>query len=271
MLLKIPQSIWKLTLTNSKFYCGVIGNPIAHSLSPEIHGGFAKQFGINLQYDRILAEEEQFADIVKRFFAEGGTGLNVTVPFKVKAYELCDSVSEYAEKAGAVNTLLIKNGQLHGENTDGLGLVQALLNDHQIELKEQKILILGAGGASRGILLPLLNAGVKSILIANRNLNNALALLESHSDNRLSVCSLNEIPHEFFDLIINATSLGLDGQKEALFLSSHIRAGACYDLIYGKETPFLIWAKENHCPKIHDGYSMLINQARISFRHWFGV
>jgi len=160
-------------------HCAVIGNPIAHSRSPEIHAGFATARGIALQYDRILAADEaDFAAIVARFFADGGRGLNITVPYKQTAYRLCDRTTPYAAAAEAVNTLWVENGELHGDNTDGRGLVKAL-QEHGINLAGARILILGAGGAARGVILPLCEAKPAVLHLANRTLANAAAVIAS--------------------------------------------------------------------------------------------
>lgn len=251
--------------------CAVIGNPIEHSHSPAIHTAFARATGIDLQYDRILGEANTFADTVRQFFAEGGRGMNVTVPFKVAALELADRVETYALRAGAANTLWIDaNDRLCADNTDGCGLVNALL-DAGITLRGKRLLIIGAGGAAQGVYLPLQESGAACIDIANRTVSKAEAILEQHSSNDRAL-ALDDSVNQAYDLIINATSTGLDNSAltlpQGIITASHT---VCYDMVYGKTTPFMHWAKQQHAAHILDGRSMLIEQARLSFQRWFGI
>ena len=253
-------------------HCAVIGNPIAHSRSPEIHAGFAAARGIDLQYDRILAADEaDFAATVARFFADGGRGLNVTVPFKQTAYRRCDRTTPYAAAAEAVNTLWQENGQLCGDNTDGRGLCIAL-QEHGINLAGARILILGAGGAARGIILPLCEAKPAALHLANRTLANAETVIASQQPLTtvpLAAYSLDDLAALApYDLIINATSTGLSDTSLALSANLVHRSSRAYDMQYGKPTPFLAWAAAQHLTA-HDGYSMLVAQARLSFHQWF--
>lgn len=249
--------------------CAVIGNPIAHSRSPEIHAQFAKNTGISLQYDRILAHDEDFIDTVKRFFSTGGVGLNVTVPFKVRAFEMCEVLSSYAQAAGAVNTLSVHEGKLYGDNTDGRGLVKAL-GSHGAKLDGAEVLLLGAGGAARGAMLPLLEAGAK-LSLYNRTPEKALSLAHTYAQrpNAPKALCLDELREKRFDIIINATSAGLSDDAFDLPIIFDANTIA-YDMVYGKETPFLQYAKRFGA-KAFDGYSMLLEQARLSFEIWFGV
>ena len=254
------------------YHCAVIGNPIAHSRSPEIHAGFAAARGIDLQYDRILARDEaEFAAIVARFFADGGRGLNVTVPFKQTAYRRCDRTTPYAAAAEAVNTLWMENGQLCGDNTDGRGLCLAL-QEHGISLAGARILILGAGGAARGVILPLCEAAPAALHLANRTLANAAAVIASQQALTavpLAAYALTDLAALApYDLIINATSTGLNNQPLTLPANLVHRASRAYDMQYGKPTPFLAWAAAQRIIA-HDGYSMLVAQARLSFQQWF--
>ena len=253
-------------------HCAVIGNPIAHSRSPEIHAGFAAARGIALQYDRILAADEaDFAAIVARFFADGGRGLNVTVPYKQTAYRLCARTTPYAAAAEAVNTLWQENGELCGDNTDGRGLVKAL-QEHGINLAGARILILGAGGAARGVILPLCEAKPAALHLANRTLANAAAVIASQQPLTtvpLAAYSLADLAARApYDLIINATSTGLSDTPLALPANIAHGASRAYDMQYGKSTPFLAWAAAQQITA-HDGYSMLVAQARLSFHQWF--
>lgn len=254
------------------YRCAVIGNPIAHSRSPEIHAGFAAARGIALRYDRILAADEaDFAATVARFFADGGRGLNITVPYKQTAYRLCGRTTPYAAAAEAVNTLWMENGQLCGDNTDGRGLRLAL-QEHGTALTGARILILGAGGAARGVILPLCEAAPAALHLANRTLANAEAVIASQQALTavpLAAYALTDLAARApYDLIINATSTGLTDQPIALpanLVHSNSRA---YDMQYGKSTPFLAWAAAQQITA-HDGYSMLVAQAHLSFQQWF--
>ena len=252
--------------------CAVIGNPIAHSRSPEIHAGFAAARGIALRYDRILAADEaDLAATVARFFADGGRGLNITVPYKQTAYRLCGRTTPYAAAAEAVNTLWMENGQLCGDNTDGRGLRLAL-QEHGIALTGARILILGAGGAARGVILPLCEAAPAALHLANRTLANAEAIIASQQPLTtvpLAAYALTDLTTRApYDLIINATSTGLSDSALALPANlAHCNSRA-YDMQYGKSTPFLAWAAAQQITA-HDGYSMLVAQARLSFQQWF--
>ena len=253
-------------------HCAVIGNPIAHSRSPEIHAGFAAARGIDLRYERILAADEaDFAAIVARFFADGGRGLNVTVPYKQTAYRLCERTTPYAAAAEAVNTLWMENGKLCGDNTDGRGLCLAL-QEHGIALAGARILILGAGGAARGVILPLCEAKPAALHLANRTLANAAAVIASQQPLTtvpLAAYSLADLAALApYDLIINATSTGLSDTPLVLPANLAHHASRAYDMQYGKSTPFLAWAAAQQITA-HDGYSMLVAQARLSFHQWF--
>lgn len=245
-----------------EYRCGVVGNPIAHSRSPEIHAHFAEECGISLMYQRILAEPDDFEATVKRFFADGGRGLNITSPFKESAFRLCHSLGDDAQKSCSVNTLFMRNGVLHGENTDGAGLVEAL-RQQGFDFKHQTIMILGAGGATRGVLPALMRSEVAHIIIVNRNFNKAKQLEQQ----RVSACSWDNIAHHSCDLIINATSAALHG--EALPLPD-LSASWAYDMTYGQNSAFQDWARQRGMA-FADGWSMLCEQARLSFAHWFGI
>ena len=253
-------------------HCAVIGNPIAHSRSPQIHAGFAAARGIDLQYDRILAEAGNFAAIVAQFFADGGRGLNITLPYKETAYRLCEQTSADARLAEAVNTLWQENGKLCGDNTDGRGLRHALEHEHAYPLAGKHILILGAGGAARGVIAPLCAARPASLHIANRTPAKAEAVITSQQSLTavpLAAYSLNDLARlDAYDLIINATSTGLSNEPLALPANIAHRASRAYDMQYGKTTPFLAWAAAQRITA-HDGHSMLVAQARLSFQQWF--
>lgn len=248
----------------------VVGNPIAHSRSPELHQAFGEACNICLNYQKILAPLEGFTDCVKAFFAEGGNGLNITVPFKQQAFELCDHLSTRAEVAGAVNTMWQQDGKLYGDNTDGQGLVDALqyLNWN---LKQAKILILGAGGATRGVILPLVHAGAHHVVIANRTKARAQQLVDDVQPfvgtAILDAIGLDQLIGEF-DIIINATSASLSG--EVLLLPPELKFKYAYEMAYGKPSSFLQQAQERQVP-VSDGFSMLVGQASEAFFIWNGV
>ncbi|MDO4776017.1 MAG: shikimate dehydrogenase [Cardiobacteriaceae bacterium] len=253
------------------YHCAVLGNPIAHSQSPEIHARFAREHGIALDYTRILVEPGHFASIVRDFFARGGTGLNVTLPCKEEAFALATRHTPYAQTARAANTLWMADDELWADNTDGRGLVRALSHDHQYPLQGKRILLLGAGGAARGVVLPLCEAQPAVIHIANRTLDKAQAIVAEHAHIGvpLEALALDGLADRY-DLIINATSAGLSGAALALPDSIHHEKTLAYDMVYGKDTPFLAWARARNLAA-HDGHSMLVNQAYLSFCQWFQI
>ncbi|MBE8190093.1 MAG: shikimate dehydrogenase [Candidatus Thioglobus sp.] len=248
----------------------VFGNPIQHSLSPSIHQQFAEQTGISISYQKILAPTDGFAAAAADFIQQGGSGFNITVPFKLDAFQLAHQHSAYAKIAGAVNTIKIQGADIIGENTDGTGLVSDLMENLELELNAKTILILGAGGATRGILLPLLEQNPKRLMVANRNASKALELSEDFSKyGKTCGFGLEKIKNEPVDIIINATSASLDNQMPAI--ADGCAAGAvCYDLMYGKQTPFMNWAKAHGARVISDGLGMLVGQAAASFEFWTG-
>ena len=248
----------------------IFGNPINHSLSPKIHKYFAKQTGRLISYEKVLAPRDDFEGYVRRFVTSGGKGFNVTVPFKVEAYDLSDDLTAHARIAGAVNTVKVEDGQLFGHNTDGIGLVSDLCKNLGQTIKDKDILVLGAGGATKGILLPLLEQKPARILLANRTKSKALDLANNFS-NFGKVCGfgLEQIKDKPVDIIINATSASLDGVM--LDISSGVASGAfCYDLMYGNKTPFMSWALNNGAIRVVDGLGMLVEQAASSFEFWRG-
>lgn len=251
----------------------VFGNPIAHSKSPVLHRLFAEQTGQSMHYDTLLAPLDGFAPCALAFFQEG-RGANVTVPFKEDAYRLANSLTPRAQRAGAVNTLSKQaDGSLLGDNTDGAGLVRDLTVNAGFSLKGKRILILGAGGAVRGALEPLLAQGPTSVTIANRTVEKAEMLVELFSDLGPVAASGFDWLREPVDLIINATSASLAGQLPPI-ASSLIEPGKtlCYDMMYGKEpTPFCLWATEHGAGQVMDGLGMLAEQAAEAFYLWRGV
>jgi len=251
-------------------YC-VFGNPIEHSRSPFIHHAFAKQTNQNIEYQKKLVALDDFSSTVAAFIKQDGRGANITVPFKEQALALADELSERARLAGAVNTLTFKNGKVFGDNTDGEGLVQDLIRN-KVSLSKSKILLLGAGGAAKGVLLPLLAQNPDSITIANRTLSKAELLCQHFSDSRVAASSFLDVADKQFDLIINATSASLSGGLPAISETIINNTVTCYDMVYGNdETPFLKWAKKQGAAKIIDGLGMLVGQAAVSFSIWRGV
>jgi len=248
----------------------VIGNPIEQSRSPELHQAFAQKTGIHLNYVKQLAAPDAFKTSVKAFFTQGGRGMNVTVPFKEEAFALCDVLTERAKIAKAVNTLWRENDQLYGDNTDGQGLVAAI-TALGWPLKNSQILIIGAGGATRGVIYPLAQAGARKIVIANRTLSRAEQLVQDLQQavpqTTLQAMTLNELSGNF-DLVINATSASLTG--EALVLPESLSFHYAYEMAYGKASSFLEQAKARGV-KYADGYGMLVGQAIESFSIWHGV
>lgn len=251
------------------FYA-VFGNPIAHSKSPQIHAAFAAQTGERLHYDKQLVPPGQFAYAVEQFF-RSGKGLNVTVPFKLEAFELADTLTERASAAGAVNTLIKQpNGKILGDNTDGFGMLRDITVNLGWRIKDKKVLILGAGGAVRGVLLPLLAEQPAQVVIANRTPSKAQALVELFDSPLLSSCSLEQLPTGF-DLVINGTSAGLSGAMPNLPDDLLAENACCYDMVYGKTlTPFLQWTAAKGA-NIADGLGMLVEQAAESFYQWRGI
>lgn len=250
----------------------VFGNPIAHSKSPFIHQQFAKQLNITHPYGRVLAPRNDFVKTLDAFFAEGGKGANVTVPFKEEAFARADELTERAALAGAVNTLKrLDDGRLLGDNTDGIGLLSDLERLSFIR-PGQRILLLGAGGASRGVLLPLLSMDC-AVTIANRTASRAeeLARLFAHTGS-VKALSLDALEGHEFDLIINATSSGLGGEVPAIPASLVTPSVYCYDMFYQKgNTPFLAWCKKLGAKHCADGLGMLVGQAAHAVLLWHGI
>lgn len=248
----------------------VIGNPIEHSRSPELHHAFAEKTGIDLNYHKRLAPLDGFESSVHDFFAQNGAGMNVTVPFKEQAFALCTQLTERAKIAKAVNTLWMENGELHGDNTDGQGLVDAI-KALDWNLKDADLLIIGAGGATRGVIYPLVKAGVKKIVIANRTLARAEQLVADLADSvpeaQLMACDLTALQGQF-DLVINATSASLSG--DALILPETLTFNHAYEMAYGKASSFIEQAKARQVPS-SEGFGMLVGQAIEAFYIWNGV
>lgn len=252
----------------------VIGNPIEHSRSPEIHAAFAHQTGEAIEYGRILGSLEDFAGDVHRFLAEGGRGLNVTVPFKEEAWRLADELSPRAHTAGAVNTLIrLEDNSLRGDNTDGVGLVRDLSINQGFRLQGKRILMLGAGGAVRGVMRPLLEQQPRRVIIANRTATKAYSLATGMAQlGQVAGCGFDELEGMQFDLIINGTAAGLSGEVPAIPDDILAKGGWCYDMLYSNQaTAFQTWGREHQAARSLDGLGMLVEQAAESFYLWRGI
>lgn len=249
----------------------VLGNPIAQSKSPFIHNHFAAQTLQKMTYDKYLVEIDDFETFIETFQADGGKGCNVTAPFKERAFKLSQQLSLRAEAAGAVNTLTFNDdGVIVGDNTDGQGLVGDLLS-HNVDLTGKRLLIIGAGGAARGSILPLLAQNPASITIANRTLKKAQLLISEFNDERLSCCSLENVAINF-DVIINSTSASLSNELPNISEDVIAKSACCYDMAYSAEpTCFIAWANRLGVKNTIDGLGMLVGQAAESFRVWRDV
>ena len=252
----------------------VIGNPIEHSKSPRIHAAFASQTGQDIHYNKLFVEQGCLAKAIADFRQQGGKGLNITVPFKNDAFDLADSLTERAQLAGAVNTLVLNDdGTLHADNTDGIGLVRDLTINHGFNLKDARILLLGAGGAVQGVLLPLLQQQPAEIIIANRTVSKAEVLCEKFSEyGKLSASSFEALKGKSFDGIINGTAASLQGDVPPLPDNILNDDSWCYDMMYSSEpTAFVRWGAAQGAAHSVDGLGMLVEQAAESFTLWRGV
>jgi shikimate dehydrogenase len=246
----------------------VVGNPIAHSKSPRIHALFATQTAQDMVYEALLAPLDGFAATVRDFIAAGGRGMNVTVPFKEEAFRLATSLSERARAAGAVNTLSFADGEIRGDNTDGTGLVRDITGNLGLAIRGQRVLLLGAGGAARGVILPLQAEKPASLTIANRTAEKAQALAAASPG--CEGGGFDELGGRTFDLIINATSAGLTGGVLPRLTFNFAPGCLAYDMVYGKDTDFLRQAAEAGVDRA-DGLGMLVEQAAEAFLVWRGM
>lgn len=248
----------------------VIGNPVHHSISPIIHAQFSQEFGLEISYEKILSPIDEFQGTVKKFIDSDGQGFNITLPFKIQAHNLSKALTPNAKAAGAVNAIKIDNNILIGENTDGDGLVNDFSNNLNQSLKGKEILIIGAGGATQGILKPILDCNPEKILLANRTKEKSLKLASKFLQyGKVCGFGLDQIKSKPVDIVINATSASIDGNIPNI-PKSVVEGALCYDLMYGKETPFMNWANENSARKVSDGLGMLVEQAALSFSFWLG-
>lgn len=252
----------------------VMGNPIAHSLSPLIHAEFAAQTGQDLRYEARLVELGGFPAAVAAFRDEGGKGLNITVPFKQEAWALADERSERAERAGAVNTLVLNpDGSLFGDTTDGVGLVRDLRHNREVDLRGKRVLLLGAGGAVRGVLEPLLDERPQLLVIANRTAAKAVELARDFCAlGPVEGCGFPDLEQQPFDVIINGTAAGLTDEVPPIPAGVVQAHSWCYDMMYGAEpTAFVKWCQAQGAHQACDGLGMLVEQAAESFAQWRGV
>lgn len=253
---------------------GVMGYPVSHSRSPIIHRLFAQQSGQDMQYELLQVAPDKLETAVMQFQRTGGKGLNITVPHKHAVASLVDAASERANIAGAVNTLVFKDGHIYGDNTDGVGLLTDLTLNLGMQLEKSNILILGAGGATRGIVAPLLEAKPASLCIANRTIAKAEAIIEIFRNHGpVSACSFTDVEKlPIYDLVINATSAGVKGETPPYPNAAISPHTFCYDLSYGlSPTPFSEWAAEHGAAKSVMGWGMLVEQAAASFYIWRGI
>jgi shikimate dehydrogenase len=249
----------------------VVGNPVKHSKSPQIHAAFASQTGQQLRYRAMQVAEGEFAAVVSRFFADGGCGLNVTVPFKREAYDFADELSSRAQQAGAVNTLSQDAaGRIAGDNTDGVGLVKDMRVNLGWTIAARRVLVLGAGGAVRGVLAPLLAERPAQLLVVNRTASKAAQLAQDFAAlGPIAGAGFEGLENQQFDLVINGTSASLSGELPPLTDTLLTERSCCYDMMYGAEpTMFTRWAAQNTAWAVADGLGMLVEQAAESFYIW---
>jgi shikimate dehydrogenase len=252
---------------------GVFGHPVSHSLSPFIHAMFARETGQDMSYRPFDVPPEELVARVRSFFSEGGSGLNITLPHKLAAVELATELTERAAHAAAVNTLALRDGKVLGDNTDGIGLVRDLCDNLGVVITNRRVLVLGAGGATRGVLAPLLGLQPEELIIANRTADRAEALAAAFADlGDAHGVGFADVGDDAFDLVINATSASLSGEMPPLPPSAVGPQTVCYDLAYGKDaTAFVKWAQSIGCAQALQGLGMLVEQAAESFHVWRGV
>jgi shikimate dehydrogenase len=249
----------------------VFGNPVKHSLSPQIHAAFAAQCEQHIHYRAVQVAEGEFASATRRFFEDGGCGLNVTVPYKREAWELADELSPRAQRAGAVNTLTQSDeGRILGDNTDGIGLIRDMVANLGWTVAARRVLVLGAGGAARGVLEPLLRERPSELFLANRTESRAGQLAAEFSElGPISGGGFDQLEGRQFDLLINATSASLSGDLPPLSGSLLTDRSCCYDMMYGPEpTVFMRWAAQHTAWAVADGLGMLVEQAAEAFHIW---
>ena len=252
----------------------VFGNPIKHSKSPAIHAAFADQCGDDITYRAVRVEIDEFELKVTRFFERGGGGLNITLPFKERAFQLADESSDRANQARAANCLIpLPGGKLRADNTDGVGMIRDMVANHGWQLSGRQVLVLGAGGAARGVMHPLLMENPAQVIVANRTAERAQALAAQFSGHKVPVSGggFESLQGQTFDLIINGTSASLDNEMVALPEITLTERCCCYDMMYGAEpTAFMRWAASKTPWAVSDGLGMLVEQAAESYFLWLG-
>lgn len=260
-------------MTNLSAQYAVVGNPIEHSKSPQIHTAFAEQCGQDMRYSKLCGSLDNFEHEVREFLQNDGKGMNVTVPFKERAFAMTDVLTDRARLAGAVNTLYVDAaGKLIGDTTDGLGLVRDLTENNGLSLSGKSVLVLGAGGAVRGILEPLLACSPSRLVVCNRTLAKVDILVEAFADlGKIEKAAFEEVQGSF-DLIINGTSASLSGSLPPIPETVIGETTVCYDMMYGaEETVFCAWARQLGASQCLDGLGMLVEQAAVAFQIWRGV
>ncbi|MBV1878556.1 MAG: shikimate dehydrogenase [Pseudomonadales bacterium] len=253
---------------------GVLGNPVSHSRSPEIHHYFARVANLDINYEKVLVADGKFKATVEHFLSRGAAGFNITVPHKFDAFQLAGELSEAAALSQAVNTIqILPDGLIKGHNTDGPGLIADLKNNLQWDICQQRVLILGAGGAVQGILPSLLLERPASVDIYNRTMAKAQQMVGRFNDDCLTASALEDLD-QHYDLVISGTSAGLASDNFSLDIPTSVVGvnSCCYDMIYAaQQTPFLQWCEQNSAAQLSDGLGMLVEQAALAFEIWFGV
>ena len=263
-------------MTELKKHFAVIGNPIHHSLSPQIHATFAKDAGLHIDYEAVLSPLDQFKHTVKTLITKKLSGANVTLPFKKEAYQLASSHSNYARIAEAVNTLEFKQGQIIGHNTDGIGLVRDLEQNLHVNLEGMKILLVGAGGAAEGVIYSMLEKKPSELTLTNRTIEKSNAIKNKMNEYaqsfnaHLNVVEIAKLPYEYFDVIINATSASLNDDDLNIDNKVFHEGSLAYDMMYGKETPFIKQAQSQNA-STSNGLGMLVEQAAEAFYIWHHI
>jgi len=263
-------------MTELKKHFAVIGNPIHHSLSPQIHAAFAKEVGLLIDYEAVLSPLDQFKQTVQTLITRKLTGANVTLPFKKEAYELVSKHSNHAKIAEAVNTLEFKEGKIIGHNTDGIGLVRDLEQNLRVDLEGMKTLIIGAGGAAEGAIYSMLEKKPSELTLTNRTIEKSNAIqnkMQAYAqsfDVNLNVIEIAKLPHQYFDVIINATSVSLNDANLNIVDRVFHEGSLAYDMMYGKETNFIKQAK-SQASQTSDGLGMLVEQAAEAFYIWHHI
>ena len=261
-------------ITPAVKHFAVFGNPVKHSKSPQIHQLFAQQFDIPLRYEAIQVDSGCLEEAVREFAKLGGQGLNITVPYKEEAFQIAAHLTERARVCQSVNTLSFDEElQIYGDTTDGQGLINDLVINNDVELKDTSVLVMGAGGTVRAILQPLLQQKPEVLTIVNRTVSRAQSLaIQFSNEGVVSACSYDDLKRQRFDIIINATTLSLQGEVPPL-PDGLLKADACcYDLMYADtDTTFMQWAKKQGARIVLDGLGMLVEQAAESFSIWHGV